>query len=87
MNYQMNYLCSLTTFLPHQALVVGVLSTVVRAATINYITTLPMTVTTTCAVVIHLHPQIPHHLLKGPLHCYQPILLHQLTEHQLTLHM
>jgi len=47
----------------------------------------PVTVTTAQHIVIHLHPQLPHHLLKRSLSRLHPVLLHQCLEHPLGFHM
>jgi len=82
----MIYLRYLATLLANGTFVISVFSVMPRTPTINYVPPLPVTVTTAQHVVIHLHPQIRHHLLKRPLGRLHSVLLHQRPKHPLRLH-
>jgi len=82
----MIYLRYLATFLANGTLVIKMLPVMPRASTINYVMPLPVTVTTAQHIVIHFHPQLPHHLLKYSLSRLHPVLLHQCPEHPLGFH-
>jgi len=82
----MNYLRYLATLLANGTFVISVFSVMPRTPTINYVPSLPVTVTTAQHVMIHLHPQIRHHLLKRPLGRLHSVLLHQRPKHPLGLH-
>ena len=86
MDCQMIYLRYLATLLTNGALAVRMLPVMPRVSTINYVTPLPVTLITAQHIVIHFHPQLPHHLLKHSLSCFHPILLHQCMKHPLWLH-
>ena len=82
----MIYLRYLATLLANGTFVISVFSVMPRTPTINYIPPLPATITTAQHVVIHLHPQVHHRLLKRPLGRLHSVLLHQCPKHPLGLH-
>ena len=82
----MIYLRYLATFLANGAFVVNVFSVMPRTPTINYVPSLPVTVTTAQHIMIHLYPQVRHRLLKRPLGHLQSVLLRQCPKHPLRLH-
>ena len=86
MNCQVHYQRYLATLLTNGTFVISMFSVMPRTPTITYVLSLPVTITTAQHIVIHLHPQLPHHLLKCPLGRLHPVLLHQYPEHPLGFH-